>query len=624
MGHLRGAAGWVTVLLALGLSAGVRAECDPRALEVSSAPSIPPHLTLSQVQGAAPTSRWAGQWVRSAGVVTLVVPGGVYLQDPTGDGDPQTSDAVFVTLKAGHTWRAGQWWQLLARVEEWPVAGAHGPGPRPSRTVLAQARDHQLLGVGCAVQAQSLPLPTMPVGQPHDALESMLLEVAGPLTVGQVHQQSGAWRLWVSAGPRDRVATDQAPPGPAAQAINTEAVAHRLAVSIDPQTALVAAAQAAPNAAPLWRGGQVLSLLRGVQDSRLTNTGAPVAALRLLATQVVIAVHSPARPAPPPPPPAGQVRVAGVNLHNFFTSLGKAQTDAQANADADADADADELTGCRQGHQHAWRWCRGADDLASYRRQRDKLVDLIAGLKADVVGVMELENNRGRALQALVEALNAQAGEAHWAAVAPSAEGGGQDAVTVGLLYRPGRLQPIGRARNDTDPVHHRSPLAQAFRTVQGGELLVVVNHFKSRQCLRAKGADQDQRDGQGCFNDRRSRQAWALHRFVESLQQQGAPQAALLLGDFNAHTYEAPLLQLRNHGWQDLLAQHAPTGWSYVWAGQAGRLDHLLASPALALSAKAAGEWHANADEPPPSAREPGPWRASDHDPVWVDFSLP
>jgi hypothetical protein len=360
----------------------------------------------------------------------------------------------------------------------------------------------------------------------------------------------------------------------------------------------------------------VLATLRGVQDSRVGPASG--AALRLIATHIGLAAPEEGRPPPPPPPQPSHLRAAGVNLHNFFTSLGAAQ------ADVLQDGDDEEPTGCRQGHQQAWRWCRGAPDWADYQRQRDKLVDLLLALQADVVGVMEVQNNQGRALQALVEALNARVSEPQWAAVAPSPDGGGEDAVALGLLYRPARLSPVGLARNDTRAVHHRPPLAQTFRTAQGAELLVVVNHFKSRQCLRAKGADQDQQDGQGCFNHRRRLQAQALHRFVEDLQRHGAPGAALLLGDFNAHTYEAPLTELGDLGWQDILSRHAPGVWSYVWAGQAGRLDHVLASPSLAPAVIAAGSWPANADEPPQSARRPGPWRASDHDPVWVDLDLP
>jgi hypothetical protein len=66
------------------------------------------------------------------------------------------------------------------------------------------------------------------------------------------------------------------------------------------------------------------------------------------------------------------------------------------------------------------------------------------------------------------------------------------------------------------------------------------------------------------------------------------------------------------------------------VFDGGAGRLDHALASAALAPLVHGAAVWHANSDEPPvfdyraenpPLAFVADPYRASDHDPVLVDL---
>ena len=52
--------------------------------------------TIMAIQGAAHTSPLVDQEVTTTGVVTAVDSSGYYLQDPTGDGDIATSDAVFV------------------------------------------------------------------------------------------------------------------------------------------------------------------------------------------------------------------------------------------------------------------------------------------------------------------------------------------------------------------------------------------------------------------------------------------------------------------------------------------------------------------------------------------------
>lgn len=74
------------------------------------------------------------------------------------------------------------------------------------------------------------------------------------------------------------------------------------------------------------------------------------------------------------------------------------------------------------------------------------------------------------------------------------------------------------------------------------------------------------------------------------------------------------------------------PYAYSYVFDGQAGYLDHALASTTLAAQVTGATDWHINADEPdlldydtsfkPPAQDaiyEPNAYRSSDHDPVLV-----
>lgn len=53
-------------------------------------------LSIGQIQGAGHHSEYVGQPVATTGIVTAVDSNGFYLQDPTGDGDARTSDAVFV------------------------------------------------------------------------------------------------------------------------------------------------------------------------------------------------------------------------------------------------------------------------------------------------------------------------------------------------------------------------------------------------------------------------------------------------------------------------------------------------------------------------------------------------
>ncbi|HRO26697.1 MAG TPA: endonuclease, partial [Luteimonas sp.] len=180
-------------------------------------------------------------------------------------------------------------------------------------------------------------------------------------------------------------------------------------------------------------------------------------------------------------------------------------------------------------------------------------------------------------------------------------------------------------------------PLAQAFRPIAGkkddGDTFVVVaNHFKSKGCSDAEGADRDQGDGQACWNALRLESARRLLGWLARDPTGSGSDLVAIVGDLNAYAQEFPLRFLRGQGWTDALqAANVAAPYSFVFDGQAGRLDHALLSPALAARLAGAAEWHSNADEPDnvgyrgPNGREHAgmPWRSSDHDPLVVGLDL-
>jgi predicted extracellular nuclease len=104
------------------------------------------------------------------------------------------------------------------------------------------------------------------------------------------------------------------------------------------------------------------------------------------------------------------------------------------------------------------------------------------------------------------------------------------------------------------------------------------------------------------------------------------------VIGDLNAYRLEDPVRDFIDAGWHDGLAGvDAGARYTYVFDSQAGRLDHVLLSPALGGRLQDAAIWHSNADEAAnvvdPAANDgempTAPWRASDHDPVVVGLRL-
>jgi Predicted extracellular nuclease len=282
----------------------------------------------------------------------------------------------------------------------------------------------------------------------------------------------------------------------------------------------------------------------------------------------------------------------------------------------------------------------GADNLVEFKRQRDKIVNAIKAIDADVVGLMEIQNNGNVALQNLVDGLNAAVGVGTYAALALPDGGTGSDAIRVAMLYKPAAVTPLGNPVSDTDPVHNRPPLAQTFASVNGERFSVVVNHFKSKGSCPASGADADQGDGQGCWNALRVQQAQALLGFIAARSAAVGDSDAIVIGDLNAYAHEDPVLALENGGLTDEVARHDSADYSYVFDGEAGYIDHALTTASLSRQIAGSTHWHINADEPSvidyntefkqpecptcsPDLYTSQPYRASDHDPVVVGLSL-
>jgi predicted extracellular nuclease len=275
-----------------------------------------------------------------------------------------------------------------------------------------------------------------------------------------------------------------------------------------------------------------------------------------------------------------------------------------------------------------------------------KIIEAIAAINADAVGLIEIQNNGTVAAQNLVDGLNARLGAGTYAVVPDPVAGGGAgtDAIRLAMIYKPARLAPVGGAVSDAAAVHNRPPLAVTFAPANGERFTVIVNHFKSKSCTDASGADLNQGDGQGCFNPARVAQAQALRQFVAQRQAAASGSSdVLVVGDLNAYAQEDPIFDLTSSGYVDQIGRFGGAGYSFVFDGNSGRLDHAIATPGLSAKVASAAFWGINADEAslrdynqefkaprtcsgnpcPPDPWAPDVFRSSDHDPVLVGLDI-
>lgn len=596
----------------------------------------PPTATAAAiytVQGSGATSTLAGQVVITSGVVTKRLNNGFFIQDLSGDGNAATSDGIFVFTSSAPpaTAAVGNLVQVTGSVVEFSSGAGTAATPL---TEISNVTALSLLGSGYSIAPTPVALP-LAAGDSFERFEGMLVRIDGTLTVQQNFFQARFGQLTIGAGGRHETPTNRHRPGtPQAIALADEQARGRLLLddgsslqNVNPTSYGFA------NGVP--RAGDLVSNLVGVLDFGLATATASGAGLyRLQPTEVpAFAIANP-RPAAPAAV-GGNLKVAAMNVLNFFTTFTNGQTVSGQTGQ-----------GCSLGGSVSAANCRGADDLAEFNRQRAKIVLALAALNADAVGLNELQNNGNVAAQNLVDALNAKVGANTYALVPVPVAGTGTDAIRVGMIYKPAKLSLVGLPASDTAAINNRPTLAQTFAAANGERFTLVVNHFKSKgSCPSANDADAagnlDIGDGQGCWNAQRVQQAQRLRTFVAQLQSTGGTNDVLIVGDLNAYAQEDPIYDLTSSGYVDQSGRFEQFGYSYVFDGTAGRLDHAIASATLSPKVVGLTHWHIDADEsvaqdynvefkqPDCATCAPDPYdgsvpfRASDHDPVLLGLAL-
>lgn len=553
-----------------------------------------------EVQGLGSRSRLLGALVQVEAVVVADFRGpdalgGFYVQeeDADTDADARTSEGLFVAANWPDV-RPGDRVRLSANVAE-----SYGV------TTLANVSRFELVASGA-------PLPTatavrLPVADVDDleAFEGMRVAFPQTLTVTETYNLARYGEIALATG-RLPAPTEVALPGTAARAQAAANASARI---------LLDDASTRENPLPVpWglgadatiRGGDTVTGLEGILTFgfdvyRVQPTG-PVA--------FVAANPRPLRP----PAVRGDLRVVGFNVLNYFTTVD---------------------TGAPRCGPTGGMDCRGADSAEELARQRAKVLATLVALAPDVAALQELQNDDGATLRDLVAGLDAAFGAGAYAAV--HTDPIGSDAIAVGLLYRTDTVRPVGAYAvldASVDPefidTKNRPVLAQTFEALASSERFTVASvHLKSKGSGCDDVGDRDARDGQGACNGTRTRASEAIARWLASDPTGSGDPDALLLGDLNAYRREDPVRALENAGFVDLIGRDAGAdGYTYVFMGEWGALDHALATPALAARAHAA-VWHVNADEPraldastewnPPELYAPSPVRASDHDPLVV-----
>lgn len=591
----------------LGSHAGNGGGTDPEPDPIEPIVCAADKTLISAIQGEGNESPLVDTLVELEGIVTADFQGddelkGFFVTSLAADEDtnPLTSEGVFVYF-ADTDVNVGDHVRVQGTVDEYFDS-----------TQISDVVQVAVCATGQSVSATKISLPL--ASQDNlEAFEGMLVTLDQELVVTN-NFGLGRYGEVELATERLYQGTQVAMPGDAANAVEVENLTKKILVddgstvqNSDP-TAYPTPGLSAENT--LRTGDSVNSVTGALAYSFSTYRIHPTVAPQFIAT-------NPREDAPELHPEA-DLRVASFNVLNYFNG---------------------------DGQGAGFPTSRGADSLEELVRQEAKLVSAISAMQADVVGLMEIENDgfgEFSAIASLVNALNDADSANEYAFVDFNVNQVGTDAITTALIYRANKVEEVGAAAITTAApfdFSNRTPIAQSFKSLESQEVFTVaVAHLKSKGgCGSASGANEDQNDGQACWNEIRTEGASAFADWLDSKPTGVDDEDIILVGDMNAYAMEDPIRKFDEKGYKNVVAEldGNTLAYSYSFSGRAGSLDHAVATESLLSKVVAAKDWHINADEPivldynvefkseghQSTLYSESAYRASDHDPVIVDI---
>jgi len=325
---------------------------------------------------------------------------------------------------------------------------------------------------------------------------------------------------------------------------------------------------------------------------------------------------------------AGEIKVATFNVLNYFNSpFG--------------------------GDQNPLKQNRGAKTQAEFEVQRTKIVNAIIALDADIVGLMEIENNgvsEKSALVDLVTHVNKQLpmDKQYSFSSDKNRKFNGTGAITSQVIYRAKKmsltaftiidmpLQDAPASGKENGKNFMRNAITPTFKLKGSGqELTVSVNHFKSKgsTCWEDVALQHNKNiDNQGSCEQFRVSGAYHLAQELTKIKGH-----KLIIGDLNSYALEDPISVLTNRkhldkaykitaardtfigsnktdrralhgnkgaiinqsfGYLNTVRDRHPDAFGYSFSNVVGTLDYILASASLEKYIVDAVEWNINSPE--------------------------
>lgn len=583
--------------------------------------SLTPIVTIPEIQGAGHASAFEGQTVTTTGIVTAVDTNGYYLQDPEGDGDEATSDALLIFTGGAPVVAVGDEVRLSGEVSEF-IPGGAGTG-NLSTTQIAFPAEETVLSTGNALPTATIigeagrTPPTEVVISPdetpvnlqdepgvfnpdidgidfYESLEGMLVTVDNPVAISATNRFNETWVVAddganVTPGLNDRGGLNLNADSDGLGDLNPERIQIQYDSGLLPEEF----------DGPTLNLGDNLSDVTGVVSYGFGN-------FEVLVTE------------------AFEVEEASPNFAETATLKGDDDNlsvatynvlNVTSNPD---DGDADQILA-----------------LA------DQIVNNLGA--PDILALQEIQDNSGvtndgtldatETLQALVDAIAAAGGPVYSfesAEVDVDGETGGIPGGNIrnAFLYNAERVDAVEfvtleveelTALGVSDPNTFdgtRDPLLGTF-TFNGEDITLINNHFSSRFGSEPVfGGPQPFNQG---GEDAREAEATAINEVVDALLAEDAKANVVVLGDLNTFEFTDELTEdLPGVGDEQVLTNlinqlPGDEAYTFNFQGNSQVIDHVFVTDGL-LEGSAIDIVHVNNDFAA---------FTSDHEPVVVTFNI-
>ncbi|WP_424986112.1 choice-of-anchor I family protein [Microbulbifer sp. S227A] len=591
--------------------------------------SLSPLVAIPDIQGAGHVSAYDGQTVTTTGIVTAVDFNGYYLQDPDGDGNDATSDAIFVFTGNGVAQglvSVGDEVRVSGEVSEFIPGGASTGNLSVTQLnsseaeLLSSGNTVAATVIGAAGRAAPTELVISPDEVPvnlqedpgtfnpeqdgidfYESLEGMLVTVDNPVAISATNRFDETWVVsddgtGVSGGSAGGGLNDRG-----ALIINADADGlgdlnpERIQIQYDAFADLLPEGFTPPQITL----GDDLSDITGVVGYSFGNYEINVTQSFTVET-----------------PSANTAEITGIAADGDTLTVATYNVlNVTANP---GDGDADQIASL--GVQIATN-LGSPDILALQEIQDDSGVTDDGTLTADA------------SLQAIVDAIEAAGGPRYSyvsAVVDVDGENGGVPGGNIrnAFLYNADRVDAIGfqtlesnvlagyGATNPDAFEGTRDPLLGTFR-FNGNDITLINNHFSSRFGSEPIfGGPQPFTQG---GEDAREQQALAINQVVDALLAQNPDARISVMGDLNTFEFTDELAEdLPGVGADKVLSNlidkvAQDDAYSFVFDGNGQMLDHIFATDNL-LDGAHVDVVHVNTDFADAT---------SDHDPIIASFDF-